>query len=94
MLLTVLFSTLNFTLCNSRVAGACPVESCGKTGDGMCGLVGDALSTGSPPELHWQVGISLTGQPNGDHSALTSLFGSLAKTVLPHLVITLTKLIL
>ena len=58
----------------------------------MCRLVGDALSTGPPPGLYWQVGVSLTGQPSGDHSILTSLFGSPAEMVLLLLVITQMKL--
>ena len=57
----------------------------------MCRLAGDTLSAGSPPGLHWQVGVFLMGQCNGGHSVPTSLFGSLAKMVLPHLVITLMK---
>ena len=60
----------------------------------MCGLAGDALSAGPPPELHQWVGVSLTGKLSGDHSILTSLFGSLAEMVLLLLVITQTKLTL
>ena len=36
---------------------------CGKTGDGMSRLVGDAFSVGSPPGLCQWMGMSLTGQP-------------------------------
>ena len=92
MLLNILLSTLNFVLCTSKVAGGCPAEFCGKTGNGMCGLVGDALSAGCPPGLYLQVGVSPTGQPSRDHSILTSLFGSPAETVLLLLVITQMKL--
>ena len=58
----------------------------------MCGLVSDALSAGPLPGLYWWVGVSLTGQPSGDHSILTCLFGFLVKMVLLLLVITQMKL--
>ena len=55
-------------------------------------MAGDALSTGPPPGLHQQAGVSPTGQPNGDHSILTPLFRSLSKMVLPCQVFTQMKL--
>ena len=54
------------------------VELCGKTGDRMCRLAGDAFSVGSSPGL-CQWGVSPTGQPEGNHSSWTPLFRSLAK---------------
>ena len=58
----------------------------------MCGLVGDASSAGPPPVLHWQVGVSPTGQSRVENSILTSLFGYLAEMILFLLVIIQMKL--
>ena len=48
---------------NSGVVGGHLVELCRKTGDGMCGLVGDAFSIGSPPGLCQWAGVSPIGKP-------------------------------
>ena len=67
-------------LCNSRIAGSYLVKSCGKTGDRMCGLVGNTFFIGSPLELCqwvWDVPDRAT---QGNHSFWTPLFRLLTET--------------
>ena len=73
-------SNLKHMLCNSGVMDGSLVKMCGKTGDGMCRLVGDAFSIGSSPGLCQWAGVSPTGQPEGSHFPWTPLFRSPVKT--------------
>ena len=63
MMLTSNYFILKHVLYNLRVAGSHLVNLCGKTGDGMCRLVSNAFSIGSPPGLCQRVGDSLIGPP-------------------------------
>ena len=84
-----MLTALNFF---PKVASGCPVEYCGRKGDGVCRLAGDAFSAGPPLGLQWQVGVFPMGQPSVDYSIFTPLFGSPAETVPFLLVVTQMKL--